>query len=77
MHWMLEAEQSTLIFLNNMLATALYLVFVFLLISGGNFLKLLLVVATLQHFLQAAVFFNVLLMVSHFRHIRNFAKCDF
>jgi hypothetical protein len=47
LHWMLAAAQSTLIFLTSMLATALHLVFGFPLISGGNFLKLLHIVATM------------------------------
>jgi hypothetical protein len=60
MHWMLAAVQSTLVFLTSMLPTALHLLFVFPLISGGNFLKLLLTVATLQNFLEAVGFSNVL-----------------
>jgi hypothetical protein len=43
---MLAAVQSTLLFLTSMLATALQLVFEFPLISGGNFLKLLVIVGT-------------------------------
>jgi hypothetical protein len=64
MHLMLQSGESILIFLTSTLATALHLVFGFLLISGGNFLKLLFIVATLQHFLQAVGFSNVLLTVS-------------
>jgi hypothetical protein len=38
---------------------------------------LLLIVATLQHFLQAVGFSNILLTVSIFRHIPKFSKYDF
>jgi hypothetical protein len=77
MHWMLAAVQSTLIFLTSMLPTALQLAFGFPVISGEYFLKLLLIVATLQHFLQAVGFSNVLLTVSLFRRFRKLAKCEF
>jgi len=76
MHCMPEGGESALILFTSFLPTSLISVFGVSLCGGGNFMGVLRVRAKMLHFLQAEIFSQTAVILTHFRLFRKVAKSE-